>query len=307
MRRLPLLLAVLALAAGAAPAHADETVATLPAITPVRAYQDIVVWSAKTPHGFQLFMRRGNGAPALVPIPERERAGGFDLGSDAKGAPLLAYTRCKRSCDIYTATLAGKERRIAAASAPSENEAHPAVSQGRLAWLRGLRVYTRKLSDSARVPSRRLYSLPRRSRGRSLEDLDISGRRVAFLGSHFQEDDRLEYLVRVVDTRTARVRKVRDIGTGEGGQFVFGLGFHSGLLGWGMSCNGDPSGCSSGAYRYHPGSRETDHTGSVSQAVGFTLSGANEAYVLQGTVEDGEGDFRCPCRLDHRAAVTWRG
>ena len=185
MRRLPLLLAVLALAAGAAPAHADETVATLAAITPLRAYQD-------------------------------------------------------------------------------------------------------------------------GSRGRSLEDLDISGRRVAFLGSHFQEDDRLEYLVRVVDARTARVRKVRDIGTGEGGQFVFGLGFHSGLLGWGMSCNGDPSGCSFGAYRYHPGSRETDHTGSVSQAVGFTLSGANEAYVLQGTVEDGEGNFECPCRLDHRTAVTWR-
>src|SRR5215212_9298989 len=164
MRRLPILLAPSALAVPAAPAHADETVATLSGITRPRAYRDIVVWSVKAPRGYQLFIRRGTSAPVLVPIAEREQGVGFDIGSDAKGAPLLAYTRCRRSCDIYTATLAGKERRIAAASAPGEDEAEPAVSQGRLAWLRGRRVYTRKLSDPRSVPSRRLYTMPRGAR-----------------------------------------------------------------------------------------------------------------------------------------------
>jgi hypothetical protein len=100
---------------------------------------------------------------------------------------------------------------------------------------------------------------------------------------------------------------VADIGTGEGGQFVFDLGFHAGLLGWAKSCSGDPSGCSAGAFRYHPGSREIDHTGSVSQSIGFTLSGPSEAYVLQGTVdEDTEAAFDCPCRLERRTALVWR-
>ena len=306
MRRLSPLLTLLALAASAAPAHADETVTTLSGITRPRAYRDIVVWSVKSPHGYQLFMRRGTSAPVLVPIAEREQGVGFDIGSDAKGAPLLAYTRCRRSCDIYTATLAGKERRIAAASAPGEDEAEPGVSQGRLAWLRGKRVYTRKLSDPRSVPSRRLYSMPSGGRRRSLDELDISGTRVAFLGS-LVRDGRLAYLIRIADARTGRVRKVVDIGTGEGGQFVFDLGFHAGLLGWAKSCSGDPSGCSAGAFRYHPRSRETDHTGSVSQAIGFTLSGPTEAYVLQGTVdEDTEAATDCPCRLERRTDVVWR-
>jgi hypothetical protein len=265
-----------------------------------------VVWSVKAPHGYQLFMRRGTAAPVQVPITERDQGVSFDIGSDAKGAPLLTYTRCRRSCDIYTATLAGRERRIAAASAPSEDEYEPAVSQGRLAWLRGRRVYTRKLSDPRSVPSRRLYTMPRGGRRRSLDELDISGTRVAFIGS-LVRDGRLAYLIRTADARTGRVRTVADIGTGEGGQFIFDLGFHAGLLGWAKSCSGDPSGCSAGAFRYHPGSREIDHTGSVSQSIGFTLSGPSEAYVLQGTVdEDTEAAFDCPCRLERRTGLVWR-
>ena len=119
-------------------------------------------------------------------------------------------------------------------------------------------------------------------------------------------DGRLAYLIRIADARTGRVRKVVDLGTGEGGQFVSDLGFHAGLLGWAKSCSGDPSGCSAGAFRYHPHSRETDHTGSVSQALGFTLSGPTEAYVLQGTVDEETGTaFDCPCRLERRT-VRWQ-
>jgi hypothetical protein len=299
-------LLVLALLLLAAPARADETVATLSAATPLRAYGDIVVWSAEAPHGYQLVMRRGTGPAVQIPIAPRKFARGFDIGSDARGAPLLTYTRCKRSCDIYTATLGGRERRIAAASAPRENEAEPAVSRGRLAWLRGNRVYTRRLSDPPRVRSRRLYELPGGS-NRSLDELDISGRRVAFSASFLRDEERLEYRIRIVDARTGRVRKVRDIGTGEGGQYVFGLCFHAGLLGWAKSCNGDTSGCGSGAFRYRPGRRATDATGSVRQSLGFTLSGAHEAYVLYGRGgEEIEGSLECPCRLVHRTAVRWR-
>lgn len=111
MRRSPLLLALLALAAVASPARADEIVTTLPKVSPLRSFGDIVVWSVKTPHGYQLTMRQGGGAAAPIPVAARERAGGFDIGSDAKGAPLLVYTRCAKSCDIYTATLDGHERR----------------------------------------------------------------------------------------------------------------------------------------------------------------------------------------------------
>ena len=163
MRRLSLLLALLALAAPAAPAHADETVATLPGITRPRAYRDIVVWSVKSPHGYQLFMRRGTSAPVLVPIAEREQGVGFDIGSDAKGAPLLAYTRCRRSCDIYTATLAGKERRIAAASAPGEDE----VRAGCLTGPAGVAAWQARLHAQALRPPERpvaaaVHDAPRR-------------------------------------------------------------------------------------------------------------------------------------------------
>jgi hypothetical protein len=81
---------------------------------------------------------------------------------------------------------------------------------------------------------------------------------------------------------------------------------HAGLLGWAKSCTDDPSGCTAGAFRYHPGSRRTDQTGSIQQSTGFTLSGPQEAYVLQGTTgNDAEGDFECPCRLEQRT-VRWR-
>jgi hypothetical protein len=316
MRRSPLLLALLALAAAAAPARADETVATIDQISPLRAYGDIVVWSTSVPGGYQLTMRRGAAAPAPIPIAPRDRAGGFDIGTDAAGNPLLVYTRCDHSCDIYTATLDGRERRIAAASAPKENESHPAVSGGRLSWVRGLRVYTRKLSDPKRVPSRRLYAMGRRIcygpsecqriSARSLDELDISGSRVALLGSYEIADGHAGYIVRSIDARTGKVRRISDIGTGESGQFVFGLDFHAGQLGLAESCRDDPEGCRAGAFRYRPGHAK-EHTASVSQAVGFTLAGPGQAYVLQGTVNDGsEGDFLCPCRVEQRS-VRWVG
>jgi hypothetical protein len=161
-------------------------------------------------------------------------------------------------------------------------------------------------AQALRPPERPLAAAVHDAPRRSLDELDLSGTRVAFLGS-LVRDGRLAYLIRTADARTGRVRKVADIGTGEGGQFIFDLGFHAGLLGWAKSCSGDPSGCSAGAFRYHPGSREIDHTGSVSQSIGFTLAGPSEAYVLQGTVdEDTEVPFDCPCRLERRTAVAWR-
>ena len=86
---------------------------------------------------------------------------------------------------------------------------------------------------------------------------------------------------------------------------VFGLGFHAGLLGFAMSCTDDPGGCPAGAFRYRGTHRQS--TGAVKQAIGFTLSGPTDAYVLQGTTgEDAEGDFECPCVLTHRTGITWR-
>jgi hypothetical protein len=313
MRRIVFALALLTAAAVPTAARGDETIATLGHVSPLRASGDVVVWSTRTPHGYQLTMRRG-GHVTPVPVAERERAGGFDIGTDALGRPLLAYTRCRRSCDLYTATLDGKERKMAAASSPREDEAHPAVSEGRLAWVRGRRVYTRRLSDPKRTPSRRLYVMGRRVcyrgggceriRARSLDDLDVSGARVAFLGSFEIVDGNLGFLIRSVDAHTGRVTKVRDQGTGESGQFLYGLGFYSGRLGIGLSCGGDPGGCGAGAFRYRGTRREA--TSDVNQAIGFTLSGPNDAYVLMGTRGDSEVDDRCPCVLTHRTGMTWR-
>ena len=303
MRRLVLALVLPAVVAAPA-AAADEPVATLAAPTPLRAYRDVVVWSLRTPHGYQLWMRRGNAPLAQIPVAERERAGGFDVGGDAGGRPLLAYTRCARSCDIYTATLDGHERRIAAASAPSENEGHPAVSNGVLAWSRGPRLYTRRVSDPKRRASRLLLTL---TRGNAFDELDVSGTRVAYLASR-ERRGRVGYLVGTFDARTAEARIVRRIGTGEGGQFVFGLGFHARRLGWAMSCAGDPSGCGAGAFRLRSPDGRIERTTSVSQAIGFTLAGPSAAYVLQGTRNEGgaEDPFLCPCRLEHRTSVSWR-
>jgi hypothetical protein len=152
-RYLPPVLAV-TVAAVAAPARADTTIATVAQATPVTAYGDDVVWSAQaeTGQGYRLIHRGADGVVAPLPVPGRSVPFDADLGPGEDGRSTLVYSRCAveppaaelggalawnlaRRCDVYRFSFTtGREARIAGAASPAVSEFLPAVWRGRVAF-----------------------------------------------------------------------------------------------------------------------------------------------------------------------------
>lgn len=318
MRRL--LLALAALLAAAPAAAAQDPVATVPAVTPLKALGDTVAWSARGAapgDPYRLTVRR-DGVVETVPVAAREQPGDFDLGTDATGAPLLVYTRCAATCDLFSSTLDGVERRIAGASSPHYDESVPTVWRGRLAWARRDVVYTRRLSDASSVPSRRLLRLPRRTcpepdfrcaatRERSIDELELYGRNLGVLSSLVEPTGPGfgQLRVQVLDPQSGRLRASQVLTRGLGGQTLLGLSLRGGRVAYALTCFGDPSGCRYGVRRQRLDGSGREQTRELRDLLGFAAAGlaGERAFVLRPTRSIEEGD-PCPCRLEERA-LSW--
>ena len=166
MRRLLAAAAGILCLACPASALADETLALVARPTPVSAHAGRVVWSdydAAT-NAYYLTQRSG-GLTSRVPIRPRSVPFDVDLGPDANGETVAAYSRCARDpkrrdprignaiaqmpgwasgrgCDLYRFDFAtGRETRIATANSPGASEFLPTIWKATVAFAR---VYERK-------------------------------------------------------------------------------------------------------------------------------------------------------------------
>ena len=143
----------------AAPARADETIATVAAPGPISSYGGVTAWSALDPATgrFRLTVAGPSGVRTL---PIRGRAVPFDvdLGRGARGGVVAAYSRCRREprrqtlgnaliahpgwstatgCRLWSYSFAtGRETRIAHTAVRGASEFLPTVWEGRVAFAR---------------------------------------------------------------------------------------------------------------------------------------------------------------------------
>jgi hypothetical protein len=195
MRRTTTIAAAVALLAWPAPASAADTVvATVPRATPVDVYAGHALWSTWDGTAYHL-SEYADGRARELPIPQSAVPFDADAGSDAHGAPIAVYSRCRRAplspwaldgrrgCDLYAYRFAtGREVRIARADSKAD-EYFPAVSHGRLAFTRtyrdgARRLYWRTLGRGG--ASHRLRGGPTDEDAVPF-DLDMRGRTVAFV------------------------------------------------------------------------------------------------------------------------------
>jgi hypothetical protein len=141
--------------ASAAPTTSD--VASVSRVTPVTRLGGWTIWSAFTPgRGYVLTGRTGTDAPVALPVPPRKVPFDADLGRDADGNLVVAYSRCRtepkqtwsattylplriegKGCDIYTYRQGAKaETRIKAISSPRTSEILPSIDRDRIAFVR---------------------------------------------------------------------------------------------------------------------------------------------------------------------------
>jgi hypothetical protein len=190
MRRLPLLLFLTCALLWPAQAGADATLATLTRPAPISAHAGRVIWSTFDPvAGNYVLMTAARDTPVQrVPVRPRSVPFDVDLGPDAEGETVAAYSRCYRDpprrrpsvgnaltqmpewsagrgCDLYQFNFAtGRETRIAAANSPSASEFLPAVWKTRVAFAR---VYERRrgrLGDRAYLYTRAVTGVGRSRR-----------------------------------------------------------------------------------------------------------------------------------------------
>jgi len=162
-----------------ATARASSTpIATVSAESPISAGHGWLVWSARSGTGWSL---EGFHEGRVVSLPVAPRPQPFDaqLGSDADGAPVVTYSRCRvtpkmEDAGLYvqgTGTLAvpntGAGCRLRMLELDSGRESSPRVPEPRgvsdttPAMWRGTLVFARKAAGHGRV-SQIMLSLPRR-------------------------------------------------------------------------------------------------------------------------------------------------
>ena len=162
MRRIFLILMVAPAASqhGPRPAHADELIATVARPTPLGAIDGRIVWSDYDPAVSRYFLtQRLNGVTSRLPVPPRAVPFDLDLGPDADGRPVAAYSRCRhdpprrgpprgtlaqlpewrlgRGCDLYLYSFdQGREVLVRFASTRTASEFLPTVWTDRIAFAR---------------------------------------------------------------------------------------------------------------------------------------------------------------------------
>lgn len=295
---------VLALVASGPASAADTVVAHLQRPSLIRSYADIQVFSAFEDGAYHLAIRR-NGQIELVPIPPSHMPFDVDIGSDGKGRPQLVYSRCNPGCDLFRLSLAGGTEQPLRGANTAANEFAPTLWKGRIAFARARKgrdravVFTRALVAPRTRPSRLLPGVPRRARGErtkggEVAELELSGNHLAQI-VNFQAQGQLSE-VRLVDISDGSTRRLARVGVGEGGQFLAGIGFADGHLGWARGGEGG------GIYRYRLATGELSRAGQPRvvdfQVFGLALFSADGAYMVDAQLDTDDG-----CGTDPEAPV----
>ncbi len=153
-------LVVIALAAWPATATADELIATVARPTTISAIDGRIVWSDYDPAVKRYFLtQRLAGVTSRLPVNPRSVPFDLDLGPDADGKPVAAYSRCRREppprnpprgalaqlpewrrgsgCDIYLYSFEeGREVLVRFTSTRAASEFLPTVWTDRIAFAR---------------------------------------------------------------------------------------------------------------------------------------------------------------------------
>jgi hypothetical protein len=256
-RAVACVIAAAALAAGAAPAvAADGVVGTAARPTTIDAYAGRAVWSAwdASARAFRLTESAG-GRVRTLPVRPSRVAFDVDLGPGPRGGTIAVYSRCRRppvttwtlngrrGCDLYAYDFArGRETRLARANSRAD-ERWPTVWRSRLAFTR---TYT-----PARGRSRRfLYWRPLEGRGASHrlargpldrggaipEQLDLNGRRLAFVWTYeYGADVRLD----TIGGRGRRLVRIPGSGAAANQLAAQGPTIAGGAVSWALAVGGD--------------------------------------------------------------------
>ena len=139
---------------------ADELIATVARPTPISALDGRIVWSDYDPAAKRYFLtQRLNGVTSRLPVAPRAVPFDVDLGPDADGKPVAAYSRCRRDrrrrspprgplaqlpewrlgrgCDLYLYSFEqGREVLVRFASTRTASEFLPTVWTDRIAFAR---------------------------------------------------------------------------------------------------------------------------------------------------------------------------
>jgi hypothetical protein len=215
---LPTAAAILALALAQAPAAQATPLATVTAATPVSGGGGWLVWSLYEGSVWSLVASHDGAPPARLPVAPRPQPFDASVGTGADGAPVVVFSRCRRTptlllpgeadgalidpsdgagCRIRLLELGTmRERAVAVPHPAAASDTTPAISRGVVVFARRPqpRATTwRILRFSPRRP-RRLTVLPhgavapcsgrscREERvGGQVEALAFDGRRVAFV------------------------------------------------------------------------------------------------------------------------------
>jgi hypothetical protein len=190
------------LLASAAPAQAADTIVTTVARpTPVDAYGGRAVWSAWDPAiGAYRLTADNRGRIRTLPVAPSPTKFDVDLGPGPHGGTIAIYSRCThdvlgtsqldghQGCDLYAYRFAtGRETKLADASTRADEYA-PTAWGRRIAFTRTSdaggrfprrRMYWRALTGNG--PAHRLQGNPKDIGSGFPEELDMRGRRVAFV------------------------------------------------------------------------------------------------------------------------------
>jgi hypothetical protein len=200
---------------------------------------NLLVWTPWTGPG-RLMSGFGDAA-APLPIP-RARFGSVDLGTDARGRPVLVYRSCQaarpRHCAVYLYDFASqRHRRLAALDRSGCRVGDVRISRGTVAFARdcGGRALDGLYLKRPGKPVRRMRGVP------AVRSFDLDGNTVAFI--HRQQRDgpeestfRLTTEVRVLELGRRRSRllaRERELeAPANSGTYVQGVRLDSGFAYW---------------------------------------------------------------------------
>jgi hypothetical protein len=173
MKPIAAICALLTLALGAAPAAAEERLATESAPFTADAYGDVIAWSAYDPvaRTYRLALLR-DGARVDPAVAASSQPFDLDVGPGPDGAPLVVYARAGNLFQYDPA--AGAEQPLAEVNTPRV-ERNPSINRSALGFVREARggrpvVYLRRHGTTRRQPR------PRFERTLGVEGVELGSR-----------------------------------------------------------------------------------------------------------------------------------
>ena len=242
-------------------ADPDTELAQSNALSPVSAYGGSIAYSVydASSRSYRLALRDRDGVVTQPVVAPRAVPFDVDLGPDAGGRLVAAYSRCVteprraaldgfprwstgRGCDLYRYDVAaGRESRITGASSSGSSEFLPSIWKGEIAFAR---VYERRTGSAGRLPYLYVHPLsgpggstrlPGGSRGvdggPGPQALDHYGTRIAVVWEDQPTGTSNRSQLRL-DTQGADHRVLDSVTSATGGARLLAPSFDGGKLWW---------------------------------------------------------------------------